>query len=218
MHSYPADTHKPATSAATANNNASAAAEPKHLYSHALEQLRFIRATVESSATFTAVPGKGGIVMGCIALLAAAITTVPQFGQHWLIIWLIAAVLSFSLGGWLLLVKAQREGIKVWQGVGRRFLLNLSPPLLAGGVLTSVLYQAGVSQIIPGMWLLLYGAGVITGGAFSVRLVPIMGMCFMVVGAVCFQVPSAWHNLLLALGFGGIHLIFGFVIARYYGG
>ena len=213
MQSYSAETRKPTTDLSTDSH-----AEPKHLYSHALEQLRFIRATVESSATFTAVPGKGGIAMGCIALLAALVATNPLAADYWLSIWLIAAVLSFTLGGCLLLAKAHHQGTKVWQGVGRRFLLNLSPPLVAGAVLTIVLYQADVHQFIPGMWFLLYGAGVITGGAFSVRLVPIMGMCFMLLGAVCFLLPVAWHNLLLGLGFGGIHIVFGFIIAKYYGG
>jgi hypothetical protein len=103
-------------------------------------------------------------------------------------------------------------------GPGRKFALSLSPPLVAGALLTAVLYRAQVVELIPGMWLLLYGVGIVTGGAFSVKIVPVMGLGFMLVGAAALFCPAAWGNSLMAAGFGGLHLIFGIIIARRHGG
>lgn len=189
---------------------------PVPVHAHALEQLSFIRATLESSSTFTAVPGKGGIAMGLTALSAAALAN--QFPRAWLAIWIAAGVVSFVLGGLMLINKARSDGIKLSQGVARRFLLNLAPPLVAGAALTVVLCQAGIERLVPGTWLLLYGVGVVTAGAFSVRLIPIMGFCFMLLGLIALAMPLSWSNALLALGFGGLHVGFGYNIARHYGG
>ncbi len=187
------------------------------LHHHALDNLRFIRETLESSTTFTAVPGKGGIAMGLTALAAALVTAWVGM-EHWFTVWLITGLIGVVEGVGFLVYKARRHGVKLASGVGRRFLLNLSPPLLAAVVLTFVLWRVDATAVIPGMWLLLYGVGVITGGSFSVRAVPLMGAGFVLLGLVCFAAPITWANGLLAVGFGGLHLGFGVWIARYHGG
>ena len=185
---------------------------------HALDNLRYIRETMESSASFTAVPGWGGVAMGASALLAGWLASRPALTGQWLGIWLAVGVLAFLVGGGALLLKARGAGVSVLRGAGRRFLLGLSPPLAAAAVLTAVLQRAGATESIPGTWLLLYGAGVITAGAFSIRLVPFMGAAFMVLGAATFFLPFAWSNVLLAAGFGGLHITFGLIIAWRHGG
>lgn len=188
------------------------------LQAHALEQLHYIRSTLESSGTFTAVSGRGVIVMGLIALAAGGLSLWFNQGRHWLAIWLIAGVLGFLAGGWSLWRKARSDGVKLSCGVGRRFLFSLTPPLLAGGALSLALYQTDTLALIPGSWLLLYGVAVTTAGAFSVRAVPGMGIAFMILGLVTLALPAAWHNLSLLLGFGGLHVVFGTIIVKNYGG
>ena len=193
------------------------ASEPVNLQTQAADNLRFIRQAMESSGPFTSVPGWGGILMGLSALVAAAAAEwlTPD---RWLEIWLVVAMLAFVIGGAAMVRKARAQGVRLSRGVGRRFLLSLTPPLVVAALLTVALTRAGLTELVPATWLLLYGAGVITGGSFSVRLVPAMGACFMVLGVLALLAPPAWSNPILAAGFGGCHLVFGGIIARRYGG
>ena len=154
--------------------------------------------------------------MGLSALLAAAAAHLEP--ALWLQIWLADAGIAAAIGGWSLRRKAALLDEQIASGVGRRFLLNLSPALLAAAVMTAVLLRGGLADLVPGTWLLLYGVAVVSGGAFSVRPVPIMGVGFMILGAVALLASPNWSNALLAAGFGGLHVVFGSIIARRYGG
>ncbi|MGH7516793.1 MAG: hypothetical protein ACREOC_04900 [Gemmatimonadales bacterium] len=188
------------------------------LHDRAIDDLSFIRQTMERAAPFTAVPGWGGVAMGATALVAAAAADGHPLDSRWVGTWLGASVLALLIGGWAMSVKASRAGTSVLSASGRRFVLSYVPPLLVGVLLTIALVRAGHVEALPGTWLLLYGTGVVTGGAYSVRVVPLMGLCFMALGSAALFAPPAWGNTLMALGFGGFHLAFGLVIARRYGG
>lgn len=188
------------------------------MHVHALDSLQYIRATMERAGSFTAVPGVGGIAMGCSALGVAFVAARVWNAAAWLAIWIAEAVLASLIGLAGAAWKSRKANLPLFSGPGRKFLLGFTPPLLAGAVLTLVLYRAGVVAVLPGVWLLLYGTGVLCGGAASVRVVPVMGVCFMAVGAVALFSPPAWGNLLLAMGFGGIHIVFGVLIKVKYGG
>jgi len=188
------------------------------LRERAMANLRYIRRAMESSGAFTAVPGWGGIAMGALALVGAAVAPRNPDTGRWLITWVVVAGLAFGVSGALMVRKARAAGEQLTQGIGRRFLLSLGPPLLAAVVMTVVLVRLEVVGVLVPMWLLLYGVGVITGGAFSIRLVPIMGLCFAVLGGVAFLAPVSWANPLMAAGFGGLHIGFGAIIERRYGG
>lgn len=192
--------------------------EPPALHDRAMDNLRFIRETMERASSFTAVPGWGGVVMGATALCAAYVASQQPTRNLWLVTWMVEALLALVIGGWAMDRKARRVETQVLSGPGRKFALSYAPPILVGTLLTIVLYRAGMANVLPGMWLLLYGTGVVTGGAFSVKVVPVMGLCFMLLGAIALFVPAAWGNYLMAAGFGGLHIIFGIIIARRHGG
>ncbi len=187
------------------------------LHARAMDNLSFIRQTMERATAFTAVPGWGGVIMGCVALVAAALSR-GQLEAEWLVTWLAAAVVALSIGGWAMRRKARDAGTAVFSYSGRRFVLSYVPPIAVGALLTVVLVRAGLYSVLPGTWLLLYGTGVVTGGAFSVRVVPLMGICFMALGALALLGPQSWGNALLVAGFGFLHIVFGLIIARRYGG
>jgi len=156
--------------------------------------------------------------MGCVAIAAAIVAHGRPDPLHWLAVWLLAAVVAGLIGGWTMDHKARAAGTTMLAGKGRRFLLGLLPPLFAGAALTAALCFAGQYDPIPGTWLLLYGTACVTGGAFSIKLIPMMGVCFMFLGMVALFLPLSGGNALLALGFGGLQLGFGWAIARRHGG
>lgn len=184
----------------------------------AVEHLQFIREMMARSGSFTAVPGWGTVAMGVTALPTALIAGLQTTPERWLVVWLLDAALAASLGAVALWWKTRRSGVSLRSGPGRKYVLSLLPPFVAGLLLTIAVWQSGSVDLLPALWLLLYGAGTITGGAYSIRAIPLMGVGFMALGAVALLVPFAWGNVLLAVGFGGLHIGFGLIIARNYGG
>ncbi len=183
-----------------------------------MDNLRFIRETMELASSFTAVPGWGGVAIGVTALIAAVIASRVPDEHEWMWVWAWELPLALLIGGLTMKRKAGVAQLKLLSAPGRKFTLSLTPPLVAGALLSVGLARAEAYDTLPGMWLLLYGVGVVTGGAFSVRVVPVMGICFMALGMVALFVPIFWGNFLMAAGFGALHIIFGTIIARRHGG
>ena len=188
------------------------------MHSHAIENLRYIRETMERAGAFTAVPGFGGIWMGASALVAGFIALSQPTIERWFAVWLVEGAAAVVIGAIATYQKAAAAEQPVLSAPARKFALSFAPPLFVGALLTFVLYRAGLAAALPGMWLLLYGSGVAAGGAYSVRVVPVMGMCFMALGAAALFCPPAWGSIFLLIGFGGLHIVFGSIIARRYGG
>jgi hypothetical protein len=191
---------------------------PVALHDRAMDNLRFIRETMERSASFTAVSGRGVVLMGVVALSAAIFVRDAMGTLTWAVAWLIAAAVSLGSALILMARKARAAGMTLLAGPGRKFAWNVTPPLIVGGLLTLALLRLDLIDLLPATWLLLYGAGVVTGGAFSVRIVPLMGLAFMALGTAALFAPAALGDVFMAAGFGGLHIIFGTIIWRKHGG
>lgn len=163
-------------------------------------------------------PGRGGMLMGASAIVTAIIARPLAGSNEWLALWLVEAAVAAGIGMTAIVLKARQSGTSLSGPAARRFALAFSPPMAAGAVLTAVLWRRGMVTDLPACWLLLYGTAVTTGGAFSVRAVPLMGVCFMVLAAAAFVAPPAWGDGFMAAGFGLLQIGFGFVIARKHGG
>jgi hypothetical protein len=187
--------------------------EARALQGNAAENLRFIRETMERAGSFTAISGVGTVVVGLTALFAS-VAAAMQASNGWVATWFGEALVGLGVSVLATTHKAKAVGAPLLSGAGRRFILGFSPPMFAGFLLTLWLWHAGQVGSLPGVWLLLYGTSVVTAGAFSVRIVPLMGACFMLLGALALFAPLSWGNWLMAVGFGGLHVVFGVIIAR----
>jgi hypothetical protein len=191
--------------------------QPIALHERAMDDLRFIRQTMERAGSFTALPGWGGVAIGATALCAALLASAQPTPERWLLVWLATAVLATLIAGGTLVLKARRARVSLRTGPGRKFLLSFLPPVGVAVALTVALSAQGAAGLLPGLWLLSYGAAIVTAGTFSVRAVPLMGVAFMVLGVLALVAP-AWPDAWMATGFGGLHIGFGLLIARRYGG
>src|SRR5512141_54362 len=188
------------------------------LHARAMDNLAFIRNTMEAAGAFTAVSGWGMVAIGALSIIVAFVAAQQKTATGAMSIWLALAVFSPLLMIWAMVRKARAANMPLLSGPGRKFVLSFSPPMAVGALLTLVLFRAGLMEAIPGVWLLLYGTAVVAGGAFSVKIVPVMGLCFMAAGVVSLFSPMSLSLILLGIAFGGLHIVFGIPIARSYGG
>src|ERR1700682_1498797 len=147
------------------------ASEPPALHARAMDNLAFIRDTMEAAGSFTAVSGWGMVAVGIIATIAAIIANAQHSVLGSIYVWMAAAVLAPCVMLWAIVRKARRAHVPLLSGPARKFVLSFSPPVLVGALLTIVLYRAGLVQTIPGMWLLLLGTAVVGGGAVFLEVV-----------------------------------------------
>lgn len=188
------------------------------LNERAIESLEFIRTTIARSAPFTAVPGRGGMAMGAIGVAAALVASQQTGDAAWLTTWFVAAFIAVPIGFVMMRAKARSHGVPLWSANGRRFAQGFAPPVIAAAVLTGAFVSQLRFDLIPATWLLLYGAGILAGSTASIPVLAWLGAAFMMLGAAAAVVDGAWRDVWLGAGFGGLQMIFGFIIARKHGG
>jgi hypothetical protein len=156
--------------------------------------------------------------MGVIGLIASGVAAGQPTAERWLGTWLAAASSAAIVGLMAMTRKAHRAGLTLTGTTARRFALGMAAPLVAGAAITYELWTLRSFSVMAPAWLLLYGAGVLTGGMFSVPVVRAIGVCFMAAGIAAILTPPHWGNAWLAIAFGGLHVGFGIYIARNHGG
>jgi hypothetical protein len=192
--------------------------EPINLGDRAIDNLQFIRETMERSTHFTAVPGYGGMLMGITAVGAAYIALTQVYQRDQLVTWLAEAFLAFAIGLLAMWQKSKMGGTPLVSVPAKKFALSFLPPLMAGVAITLGLWRYEHYEMMAPVWMLCYGAAVVCGGAFSVPVVPVMGWCFIALGTISFALPASYGNYMLGLSFGLVHIIFGIIIGKRHGG
>lgn len=205
------------TAMTTRTQTSSTPDQPESLQQHAADNLRFIRATMENATAFTGVSGKGYMLAGTSAVIAAWLAAQQSTPETWLGVWMLELLLAGSVALLMTAHKTESQGKSLWSANGKKLLLAFIPAMAVGGVLTLALYLRGDVALLPGIWLSIYGAAVTTAGAHSVRIIPVMGAAFMVLGTLVLLLPLP-ADLMLGLGLGGLHIGFGLMLWRQYGG
>jgi hypothetical protein len=188
-------------------------AKTVNLDAHAAATLRYIRASMEAAAG-VAIPGSAGIVMGIVGLAAATICLLPALREHWHFVWLSAAPVAASAGTMLLARPASLLSFTARGTAGRKLALCLLPSLFAGAAMTAVLWSGDRMDAVPGTWLLLYGCALISASVPTTTLVAWMGLSFVGLGIAALFAPFVLQMILLGLGFGGLHILFGILMSR----
>jgi hypothetical protein len=188
------------------------------MQARAMDNLRFIRETMEAAGTFTAVSGWGQVVIGSTAVVAALIARSYAYSLNWVLVWAVEAFLALLISVWFMYNKARSASLPLLTGSARKLLFSFTPVFVVGIVVTFAFMHREMYAWLPGIWMLLYGTGVVAAGAFSVRIVPVMGAAFIATGAAALFAPAAWSTALMILGFGVLHILFGILIARRHGG
>lgn len=183
-----------------------------------MDNLRYIRGMMERAATFTAVSGWGEVVIGITAILAALVAARQTLPWAWVATWVGEAGIAAGISVSSMALKAHSANMPLLSGPLRKLVLSFSPAMFVGAVLTAFFVHRGSFTLLPGIWMMLYGAAVVSAGTYSVRSVPVMGAAFMIMGGVALIGPAAWTTALLIAGFGGLHILFGLWIARRHGG
>lgn len=183
-----------------------------------MDNLRFIRETMEAAGTFTAVSGWGQVVIGVTAICAAVLASRETTPSNWVLVWAAEAILALLISVWFMYNKAKTASLPLLTSSARKLLFSFTPVFVVGMVMTFAFVKMGMTHLLPGIWMLLYGTAVVAAGAFSVRIVPVMGASFIVLGAVALLSPESWNTAIMILGFGVLHMVFGVVIARRHGG
>jgi len=192
--------------------------EPVNIGDRAIDNVRYIREMMERSAHFTAVPGYGGMLMGATAIVAAYVASQQVYLRDWLIVWLTEAFLAFAIGLLAMWQKSKIAGQSLFSAPARKFAFGFVPPLVCGIAITLGLWRYEHYEVMAPVWMMLYGSAVVTGGAFSAKVVPVMGWIFIVAGCIAFALPAVYGNYLMGASFGLLHIVFGAMIARRYGG
>ena len=191
---------------------------PPEIHERAMDNLRFIRETMERAGTFTAISGWGEVVIGVTATLAALLASLQPTPTRWLEVWVVEAVIGGATSVASMMLKARAAHEPLLPIAVRKLALSFSPPMIVGALLTVALMRMQLYGLLPGVWMMLYGTAVVAAGTYSVRPVPVMGLGFVLVGAVSLFAPDSWDTVLMIVAFGGLHVVFGTLIARRHGG
>jgi hypothetical protein len=192
--------------------------EPIHIGDRALDNLAFIRETMERSTSFTAVPGYGGMLMGVTAIVAAYIASTQALRQDWLITWFAEAGIAFAIGMLGMWYKSRIGDSSLFSAPALKFARAFAPPLIAGVVITLGMWRFGHFEAMIPVWIVSYGAAIVSGGSYSVKIVPIMGWVFLALGAAAFALPPGYGDVYMGVTFGLVHIVFGAIIAKKHGG
>ena len=179
--------------------------------SQAARNLEVIRTLMERTARYRLLTAWAALAAGALALAGAGLCTLIDpadpiaFGAVWGLVF-VGALLATIVGS---LARGRERGEVVWSRQARAVVLALAPGLFSAAVLTAFFFVRGDHLYLPGVWMLCFGMGAMSTAAYSPRPIVYLGVAMLMLGPVALAVGPAWAVPMMALGFGGGHLILG---------
>jgi hypothetical protein len=194
-----------------------------------IDALKEIRSIMHRSTRFISLSGLSGVAAGIYALTGAyfAYRLLYENGgglshpwgqviRQLVILAVSALILTLATGTWLSYLKAKREGRVFWGQGSMQFLVDISIPLLAGGIFTiMIMLQGYFGMIVPAL-LVFYGLALVHGGRYTVTDIQWPGYIEIILGLVCAMLPE-YGLIFWAMGFGLLHIIYGIIMSLKYG-
>lgn len=199
--------------------------EDKDLYT----ELSSIRNLMERSAKFISLSGLSGIMAGIYALIGAGLGYFMVYGPHGglqyrnyyineqdiliklFLIALAVLVLSLATGIWLTLKKASKKNQRVWNPASKKLLLNMSIPLVTGGLFILIILFRGYYGIIAPACLIFYGLSLVSASTYTYDDVKWLGFLQILLGLMATLLPG-YGIVFWTIGFGLLHIIYGSIM------
>jgi len=197
------------------------------------KDIESIRQLMERSVKFLSLSGLSGILAGVYALIGATIAYLiihyPNSPLEYrnqsvnestiilklLTIALAVLVVSLITGYILASAKAKKLGAKVWDPTSKRLTVNLSIPLIAGGLFILILLVNGHYGVAAPACLVFYGLALINASQNLFDEVRYLGYSEIILGLVSAMLPG-YGLIFWAIGFGVLHILYGAVMFKKY--
>jgi hypothetical protein len=182
-----------------------------------LQAIQDIKTMMERSTRFSSISGKAGIVVGILAVIVFAgikwfnVTSVASL----FVVMVGTLILALSIGLYLSIAKAKKEGAAIFDTTAKRFLVQFFIPLIVGGILCLIFAYHGDYTYIPSIMLIFYGFALLHASKFSLDTIKNLGYLELIIGllAAAFTTYGMWFWV---IGFGLLHVIYGFIIYTKY--
>lgn len=182
-----------------------------------LQAIQDIKSMMERSTKFSSISGKAGIVVGILAVIVFTgikwfdVTSVASFFA----VMIGTLMVAISIGLYLSIAKAKKEGIPIFDTTAKRFLVQFFIPLFVGGILCLIFAYQNQFGYIPAMMLIFYGFALVHASKFSLDTIKNLGYLEIIAGLFA-ATYTQYGMVCWAFGFGVLHIVYGFIIYTKY--
>lgn len=194
-------------------------------------ELHDIKKMMEQSSRFISLSGLSGIAAGVCALIGAwfannfigrdevvltqqsvnspdSILHGDFINSRILQIAFITFVAAFLSAFIFTYRRSKKTNVPIWGTTAKRLMINVSVPMIAGGIFLLALIKDGVYGFVAPGCLIFYGLGVLNASKYTLHETRYLGYCEIILGLICLYFPGDGLYF-WAAGFGILHIVYG---------
>jgi len=193
-----------------------------------IKDLEEIKEIMKQSSRFISLSGWSGISAGIIALIGAATAyrmvysklNLSEYSDDIMsdeqtislfLIAILTLVCAAGAGIFFTTWKTKKSEFKTWNFHTKRLLINLSIPLITGGLICLIFLFRGELSLLPPFTLIFYGLALINTSKYTLPEIRSLGLIEIVLGLVSLQFIGL-GLLFWSIGFGILHILYGIII------